>query len=534
MTLYSVIDDPKDGHLRDESRSIGYASKIAFPRNNAQAMEAMMEAIRLNERITIQGALTGLAAAAVPYGGLVINTSHMDDVLALSFDQDLDAFLITVQPGLSLARLNQIIEHKDFPYSEWDEASTHDSSQLKMGQWFFAPDPTETSATIGGMAACNASGAKTYFYGPMRQYVYGLRMILGNGQTLTAKRGQYKAKNGQIRFRTESGEDYLLDLPDYKVKHDIKSAAGYHVSDEMDLLDLIVGSEGTIGLITELTLKLSKRPVHPMAVVAFAPNQEKALLLVHALRGESFGDQAALTINKPYAIEYFDHHSIQLLRDQQNQSGAFSQIPILKDEYHTAVYMEYGFDTEEELESTVSVLAQILLLIGCDPKHSWLGMNQQQREKLRLFRHACPECVNLKVDENKRACPGITKLGTDMSVPDQFLDQVMSMYIRDLENLKIHYAVFGHIGQNHLHVNVLPQNMDEYDIAKKLYQKWAGEIVKMGGSVAAEHGIGKLKTSFLEIMYSPEQIDQMRNVKKIFDPLQLLSIGNIFAEKSNQ
>lgn len=527
------LTDQFHNYLRDESRSSGYADHICFPKTESEILKVVAHAVARNVPITIQGALTGLAAAAVPQGGLIINTSRMDKIISLRYDQTLQTYLIQVQPGLALSSLNQAVDQKNFPYSDWDALSSEVSSSLKMGEWFFAPDPTEISASVGGMAACNASGAKTYFYGPMRDYVYGLRMVLTNGEILDTTRGQYRASGNIISFKVESGKEYHLSVPDYSVNPDVKSAAGYYVREDMDLLDIIVGSEGTLGVITELTLKLSKRPRHTLAVVAFTQNQKIAIDLVHAIRGD-FQDKRfdRLHSHKALAIEYFDSNSIDLLRTQQMTTGVFSQIPELKPEYEDAIYVEYGFETAEELDQTVTDLGSLLDSLGCNLDNSWVGVNKQQRERLRHFRHACPECVNLKVDENRRKCSEITKLGTDMSVPDDFLDQSIKMYQDDLERLGIKYAMFGHIGQNHLHVNVLPKTKDEYDKARQQYIEWSKQIVNMGGSVAAEHGIGKLKTSFLEIMYPPEAIDQMRKVKQQFDPSGILNIGNIFTKGS--
>lgn len=530
MPIFSNIDDRYDGFLSDESRSSGFASKICFPRTEEEVVLAIKTAANCGERITTQGALTGLAAAAVPYGGVIVNTSRMDRIISLRFDQPLNSFLITVQPGISLAQLNQIIEKKEFPYNDWDSLSSETSILLQPGEWFFAPDPTETSATIGGMAACNASGAKTFSYGAMRHHVYGLRIVLSDGGIVSAVRGEYTATKRALEFVTEAGKVCRVKLPDYSTPPHVKSAAGYYAQDNMDLLDLIVGSEGTLGVITEITLRLSRRPIHSMGVMVFTENQGKALDFIHALRGEMKNDSPEAISQKPLAIEFFDEHAIALLRNQQRDNNAFSQLQPLKNEYNTAVYAEFGFENEDKQWQTLESIAVILDSLGCDTENTWVGLDQQQREKLRLFRHACPECVNLKVDQNKKAFPGITKLGTDMSVPDKYLNKVMDMYDDDLMHLGIEYAVFGHIGQNHLHVNVLPKNMDEYAIAKEQYLKWAKQIVAMGGSVAAEHGIGKLKTTFLEIMYGPEEIEQMRQVKRVFDPSEILNIGNIFVE----
>ena len=165
---------------------------------------------------------------------------------------------------------------------------------------------------------------------------------------------------------------------------------------------------------------------------------------------------------------------------------------------------------------------------GGNEHDTWVALDGQKMEKLRFFRHACPECVNIQVDQCRKSDPRITKLGTDMSVPAQYLDPALDMYEKDLTEAGLNFVIFGHIGQNHLHVNVIPRSIEEYDKAKALYMGWAHTVSAWGGSVAAEHGIGKLKVPFLRAMYSDSQLEEMAALKAVFDPEGLLCAGNIF------
>ena len=151
------------------------------------------------------------------------------------------------------------------------------------------------------------------------------------------------------------------------------------------------------------------------------------------------------------------------------------------------------------------------------------------REKQQFFRHAVPESTNMLIDERKKIDPVITKLGADMSVPDQYLREVVSLYRRTLQEYNLESATWGHIGNNHLHVNILPRNGDDYRKGKELYSHWAQTVTKMGGAVSAEHGVGKLKRDFLTVMYGEEHIREMARLKKQFDPEFLLGRGNLFA-----
>ena len=139
-----------------------------------------------------------------------------------------------------------------------------------------------------------------------------------------------------------------------------------------------------------------------------------------------------------------------------------------------------------------------------------------------------PEAVNLLIDERKRSNAELTKLGTDMSVPDEHLEAVIAMYNAGLRENGLESVIFGHIGNNHVHVNILPNSIEEYDRGKSLYLTWARQIVELGGSVSAEHGIGKIKVAFLKLMYGEEGIAQMRALKRLFDPEMALNVGNLF------
>ena len=134
----------------------------------------------------------------------------------------------------------------------------------------------------------------------------------------------------------------------------------------------------------------------------------------------------------------------------------------------------------------------------------------------------------MQIDEVKKSDSRITKLGTDMSVPDEKLKEVMKLYNEDIEKNNLNAVIFGHVGNNHLHVNIIPGNMEEYEKGKELFMSWAEKIAAMGGAVSAEHGVGKLKVPFLQLMYSREQLNEMRRIKMLFDPQQLLNRGTIF------
>ena len=199
------------------------------------------------------------------------------------------------------------------------------------------------------------------------------------------------------------------------------------------------------------------------------------------------------------------------------ENAAFADLPKLETGFHTAIYFEYDGDVPD------AVIEKADKAVEC-----WFSEDEREIEKLKNFRHAVPEAVNMLIGERKKTTPGLTKLGTDMSVSDDQLENTMSMYHEGLARAGLEYVIFGHIGNNHVHVNILPRSMEEYEKGKALYLDWAKQVVTMGGSVSAEHGIGKNKTEFLKLMHGENGIREMRKLKHLFDPHGLLNQGNLF------
>ncbi|HEX2952286.1 MAG TPA: FAD-binding oxidoreductase [Armatimonadota bacterium] len=505
MNIIIPWNQDYEEYLHDESRRIGRADSISFPTSEDQVIQVINE-VRANAGgITTQGGRTGIVAGAVPDGGHVMNLSRMKTTGPIYEDSVSGEHRMRVQPGVLLSEIREAISGSNL---------------------FFPPDPTETSASIGGMTACNASGAMSFHYGPTRNWVESVRMVLGDGSVIALKRGQAKAQGRSFALFTENGREINGNLPSY-VMPGVKAAAGYYAADDMDMLDLLIGMEGTLGIITEIELKLIPKPQAIAGLMVFLPNEEAALQFVRAARGEAVKGLDSLQ-TRPAAIEYFNSNALNLLRDMKSMNSAFQKIPALKPHYHTAVYIEYHADSDDELEEPVMQVMETIFALDGSDEDTWYATTERELEPLKAFRHATPEAVNLLIDQRKRECKELTKLGTDMSVPDEYLEPVIAMYDQGLKEQGLESVMFGHIGNNHVHVNILPHNMEEYSHGKSLYLKWAEKIVAQGGCVSAEHGIGKIKTSFLKMMYGEEGIEQMRALKTLFDPDILLNPGDLF------
>jgi D-lactate dehydrogenase (cytochrome) len=167
---------------------------------------------------------------------------------------------------------------------------------------------------------------------------------------------------------------------------------------------------------------------------------------------------------------------------------------------------------------------------GASFSESWAGYENRELQRMKGFRHILPETINAIIAERKKQYPALHKLGTDLAVPDDRLQDMWRIYRDRLETANLQWVAFGHIGDNHVHINILPRDTDELQKGLELYELFAAKAVEFGGTISAEHGIGKMKIKFLELMYTPGQIDEMRAVKLALDPESLLNPGNIFCD----
>ena len=521
MATIAPMSTEFEEYVRDESRTQGRASSISFPTSEAEVREVLADLARTHTSVTVQGARTGLAAGAVPQGGHIMNLSRMDAYLGLRQD-DKGRFYLRVQPGVVLANLRKVLANKTVPATAWDAESIQALEALYAApEHFFPTDPTETSACIGGMVACNASGARSYGYGPVRPHVTALRVVLANGDVVALRRGEVFARGRELTLTTEAGRRLTLALPGYEMPR-TKNASGYFVASDMDAIDLFIGSDGTLGVIVEAELALMPAPAVVWGVSCFFASEDAAVAFTATVRPR---------LSYAAAFEYFDAGALNILRAQRANSAAFASLPELPARYAVCVYVELACASEQEALAELCLVGEALREVGASEDDTWVARTDVDRECQRFFRHAVPESVNMLIDERRRTEPAITKLGSDMSVPNERLREVVALYRTTLAEAGLESAAWGHIGNNHLHVNVLPRSMEDYAAGKRLFASWAVEVTRMGGAVSAEHGVGKIKRDFLTTMYGAEHIAAMARLKRQLDPAGQLGRGNLFAEE---
>ena len=484
-----IKNDPEQfqTYLTDASNYAGFADSVFVPEYEEEILELVKKFNSEKIRITVSGNGTGLNGGRVPEGGVIISLEKLGKVLEINKDEK----FVRVQPAVILQELQNIVEEKGL---------------------FYPPDPTERNCFIGATVATNASGARSFKYGPTRDYVIGLKIVLANGEFLTIERGKHFA-NGYIgKITTDSGNIIEFKVPDYNMPG-TKNAAGYFCKENMDLIDLFIGSEGTLGIITELKLKLIDLPKNVLSAVAFFPTENDAMDFIDEARelsrGGTGGDLKAL------GLEFFDDHSLRFLQPD------FPNIP---ENALAAVWFEEDFSGDED--EAMMRWIELLQKYNCSEDSVWLATNKKEQEHFHEFRHA----ISLKVNDvmSRR---GLKKVGTDIAVPVNKFRGFHSWLKNVVSENYLDFVVYGHYGDCHPHLNMLPKNEEEYKKTKELYAVICSEAIKLDGTISAEHGIGKLKRDYLLNMFGEENIRKMAKLKLSFDPNRILNIGNIFDEK---
>lgn len=447
-------------YLSDASGYTGHAERLVTPRDEAELMTVLAEAVATRTPITISGAGTGLTGSRVAQGGWVV----------------------------SMERFRRLEIHEGFalvgPFVRLMELS---AAALPTGQ-FYAPDPTEINASLGGNIATNASGSRSFRYGATRRHVRALKVARLDGSLRWYRRGE------AIDF----------DVPQLPRPNVTKNTAGYQLRPGMDWVDLFVGSEGTLGVVVEAELALLPLPPEIFAGVVFFADDDAALDAVRAWR----------SVGELRMMEYVDEPSLEMIRHRYPEIPADAQAALLIE--------AEGADLEgwyERLEAQRAMTDA-----------SWFAQSDRDRERFRAFRHALPQRV---VETMTRR--GFMNMGTDYAVPLDRDREMLAFYRKRLEaELPGHYVIYGHIGDAHLHLNMLPASAEQAEVASGLLHEFAAYAVSLGGTVSAEHGVGKRKSSLLTLQYTPEEIAAMRAVKERFDPHWLLGRRTLFAPPENE
>ncbi len=430
-------------NITDASFYAGYADQIFTPRHEEEIAEILTRAQREGTPVTIMGALTGLAGGAVPKGGWAISMANFKR--------------LDVTDGAARVGAGTLLRDVQ-------------NAAIAAGQ-FYAPDPTENTSSIGGNIGANASGSRSFKFGATRRHVRALRVVHMDGRIVEYRRGT------PVDF----------DVPQIPLPSVRKFSCGYQLKPGMDYCDLFIGSEGTLGVVTEAELGLLPAPGEITGGIVFFPDEETALDAIDRWR-----PTPGLRM-----LEFLDSRSIKLM-----------DLP-----YGAASIVEWEGDTE-------------LDMTGALESESWFGSSARDRERFRQFRHRLPE----KIHEHLRKL-GLIVIATDYAVPLERNREILNTYREVLgEHFQDRFVMFGHIGDAHVHTELLPRDKEEMDRSPAVIAELARTVVAMGGTVGAEHGLGKRKAHLLNFQYGPQHIAAMKAVKQRFDPNNLLGQDTLFAQ----
>lgn len=493
MQVKTEADELQNYLIDASNMQGGHADKLFIPETSEEIAEILKDANEKKIPVTVSGARTGTVGGAIPFGGFVISLERLNKITEINKAE----FFAVVEGGVILNDLNKAVEAENL---------------------FYPPDPTEWSCQIGGTVATNASGARSFKYGATREFVEELEIVLANGEILNLKRGAHISENGFIELETESGTSIRAKLPTYRQPDTRKNTSGYFSGDKIDAIDLFIGSEGTLGIITKIKLRVLPKPESFFSGIIFFEDEADLLNFVNEARRISFETRQKTIANTIDAslIEYFDEKALKFISEK------FPEVP---ESAKGAIFFEQETDAETE-DSLLEQWNELLEKSNADLEQSWFTTTEQDREKMRAFRHALPVSVNERIVRYKQK-----KVGTDMAVPDDKFASFLKFYKEKLDDSGLEYVIFGHIGDNHLHANMIPKNDTEATKARHLYGRFIAQSIMLGGTISAEHGIGKHKSKYLYVQYGERFLNEMAELKKAFDPQGILGRGNMFDTK---
>lgn len=493
----------------------GHASGVVFPRSSAEVAEVVTGA----GTVLPIGAQSSLTGGATPMGELILSTSKMRRVVETTSTG------VTVEAGLTIAELQEHL--------------------TGVGAWF-PPAPTFTGACAGGVVATNASGPATFKYGSTRDWVEGLVVVLADGTVLDLKRGAQRASARRLEVHTRNGT-VAAPVPSYVMPPVTKRSAGYYAAPDMDLIDLFIGSEGTLGVVTQVTFRiLSPAPQTALALIP-CTSQAQALRLVGALRDASretwrTNDHAGIDAA---AIEHLDRRSIEILRedgvDAKNNVSfpAGTELALLVQlELAPAVTAEAAYaDIENALgdlsaDTSLGRFCRLLDAVGLlETTELAMPGDRRRADQLVAIREGVPAGVNQRVGDAKRDIDArIEKTAADMVVPFERFGDMVEVYRRGFASRGLDFAIWGHVSDGNVHPNVIPRSFDDVRKGKEAILEFGREVARLGGCPLAEHGVGRnpVKQALLRQLYGDEGIEEMRAVKRALDPGSKLAPGVIF------
>ncbi|MBM3770331.1 MAG: FAD-binding oxidoreductase [Acidimicrobiia bacterium] len=509
------FDPSPDGvhaYLSDAARMPGgHAEAVAYPTTEAEVATLLRE----RSHVLAVGAQSSLTGGATPTGGLVLSTARMKALITSSHR-------VIVGSGVTLTEIE---------------------SALAPDRRWYPPAPTYLGATVGGVIATNAAGAATFKYGTTRDWVEALTVVLATGDVLDLRRGEVRAHpDGFFEFELRDRR-VRVDVPAYRRPAVPKVSCGYYAAPGMDLVDLFIGAEGTLGVVTSATLRVVTPRPSTVLVWVTCPSRATGLRLVDRLRSASQETWCSRQTHglDVSAIEHMDRRSLDLLREDGVERSLDIALPgdsdlalliaLELDPGLTAdmAFSEIGRALDAGAPSTsltrfCRMLADETLL---DRAEIALPGDRRQAAFV-ACREAVPTAVNQRVARGQHDIdPTIEKIAADVIVPFDRLPILLDAFDAGFRSRHLDGAAWGHISDGNLHANVIPRSTEELRAGKAAILEFGRVALTLGGAPCAEHGVGRnpIKQQLMRELVGPVGMEAMRRVKRALDPRGILAPG---------
>jgi D-lactate dehydrogenase (cytochrome) len=505
-------------HLTDAAHVPGgHAAGLATPASEA----AVAALLRASARVLPIGAQSSLTGGATPMGEVLLSTARLNRVEIPAPDR------VHAGAGVTLAALDDL---------------------LAPAGRYYPPASTFVWATIGGNVATNAAGAATFKYGTTRDWVRALTVVLADGDVLDLERGACQAHpDGYFELDLARGR-VRVPVPSYEMPAVAKLSAGYYARPGMDLVDLFIASEGTLGVVTEVTLRvLPARPPTCLALVPFG-DRDRGIEFARALREDAriaqlTGGSRGIDVS---AIEYMDGRSLALLREDAGGRADGVDIPagaavalLIALELPPGTTERDAFDQVVRLRDPdapdtplLRFCARLLAAGVFDDVLITMPGDSRGAGRLIAFREAVPSAVNAAIGRAQASVDArIEKTAGDMLVPVDRLAAFLDACAAEFGRRGLDAAVWGHVSDGNVHPNVIPRSFADVESGRAGLIALGREAIRLGGTPLAEHGVGRnpIKQLLLKELYSEEGIEAMRAVKRAIDPQWKLAPGVIFS-----
>lgn len=439
-----VGDDINPDYGHDELGGITHMPEALVRVHTTEEISAIMKHAYAREiPVTVRGSGTGLVGSAVPaFGGILLETTAMNKILEL----DRDNLTVTVQPGVLLMELAAFAEENDFLYP---------------------PDPGEKSATIGGNISTNAGGMRAVKYGVTRDYVRSLTVVMPDGEIVEL--GAKVAKN----------------------------SSGY------SLKDLVIGSEGTLAIITQATLKLVPLPKVSVSLLVPFPDMKSAIEAVpHIIRSKVI----------PTAIEYMSRDTILF-----SESYLGKKFPDSKNDAY--ILLTFDGNTDAQIEADMKTVADLCLEIGA--VDVYIVDTDERKKSVWSARGAFLEAIKASTTEMDEC---------DVVVPGSRVDEFIKYTHQLSDEFGVRIPSFGHAGDGNLHVYICRDELDDAaweSVLERCFDKMYAKAEELGGLVSGEHGIGYAKKGYLSRQLGEYPLGLMQGIKQVFDKKNILNPGKV-------